>query len=455
MALPRKWVIIIPILAGVATIAMLKQNKLPPVQEPLQEQAKLVRTIKTPSLTVAPNTRGHGTVQPSRTWEAVAQVKGKIVEKHPQLEKGAILPRGTLILRIDPTDYELAIAQAEADIQATQAQIQEQEARANNTRASLKIEQAALALNENELQRKRALIGKGSVSHSDLESQERSLLAQQQSVQSQKNTLNLLPSQRAQLDAQLARHQSTLASARRNLANTEVRLPFTSRISEVSVEQDQYIREGEVLAMADDLQKAEIETQIPIDQMNGVLHAGRDNSGEMIDLLNRAGNTTPPPLGLSASIHLQEGSLVASWDARFARFSDTLDPKTRTVGVIVEVDEPYARVQPGIRPPLLKGLFVEVSLTGEPRPNSLVIPRSALHGDRVHVANGDRRLEIREVKVGLLQPEFAVIEQGLQAGEEVVVSDLVPAIDGMLLKTLPDEASLQHLTRQALGSVEQ
>ncbi|MES9964234.1 MAG: efflux RND transporter periplasmic adaptor subunit [Candidatus Sedimenticola sp. 20ELBAFRAG] len=442
----RRWVILIPILIGVAAIAFLKKNKMEPVQEPITEKPRLVRVIPVPSLTISPKATGHGTVQPGRTWEAVAQVKGRIVEKHPKLEKGAFLEEGSLILRIDPTDYELAIAQAEADIQASQAQLDEQDAKAANTRASLKIEEASLVLNEKELQRKRKLVGKGGVSRSDLESQERSLLGQQQSVQSQKNTLNLIPTQKALLQAQLARHQASLATARRNLANTEIRMPFTGRIASANVEQEKYVREGEVLASADGMARAEVETQIPIDQMSSLFR-----SGNAQNILNLSELNTHNGLELGARVALQEGALNASWDARFARISDTLDPKTRTVGVIIEVDQPYSQVEPGRRPPLFKGLFVEVTLSGKPRPDSLLVPRSALHDGKVYVANSENRLEIRPVEIALTQPEFAVIGNGVKAGEQIVVTDLNPAIEGMLLDVREDKRSLERLTGIANG----
>jgi RND family efflux transporter MFP subunit len=446
MPISKKWVILIPVIAGVAALMALKQSSNPPVQEARQEQARLVRVIRAPSLTVIPTAQGHGSVRPSRTWEAVAQVKGKIVEKQPALQKGAILEAHSLILRIDPADYELAIAQAEADIQATRAQLDELAAKSSNTEASLKIEQAALALNQKELARKRQLVDKGGISRSDLEVQERSLLTQQQSVQAQINTLNLFPSQKALLEAQLARHMATLASARRSLANTEIRLPFTSRIAEVNVEQGQYVREGELLVTADALDKAEIEIQIPITQMSHLVHASRP-----IDVLTLDPGDALQQIGLSATATLQENGLSASWEARFARLSDTLDPKTRTVGVIVEVDEPYANVMPGRRPPLVKGLFVQVTLAGKARPDSLVVPRSALHAGRLYVVNGQQRLEIREVEVEMLQPGFATIAAGLQPGEQVVISDLVPAIQEMLLKPVQDPATEQRLARLAAG----
>ncbi|MEJ1402121.1 MAG: HlyD family efflux transporter periplasmic adaptor subunit, partial [Candidatus Sedimenticola sp. (ex Thyasira tokunagai)] len=279
-----------------------------------------------------------------------------------------------------------------------------------------------------------------------LESQERSLLGQQQVVQAQKNTLNLIPSQKALLQAQLARHQATLAAARRNLANTKIRLPFTGRIAEVNVEQERYIREGEVLARVDGMARAEIETQIPIEQMSHLVP-----HGTTVNILNRGEMPTRERMGISARVQLQEGALSADWDARFARFSNTLDPKTRTIGVIVEVDEPYSQVLPGSRPPLIKGLFVEVTLTGKPRPGSPVVPRSALHDGHILIADGENRLRKKAVQITLLQPEYAVISAPLAEGEQLVISDLTPAIDGMLLKPQVDDQALQRLTRLTGG----
>ncbi len=341
---PRKWVILIPIVLGIAAVVMLKKQQSAPQQEEVSETPQLVRVIRVPAVTVVPRAVGHGTVRPSTTWEAVAEVKGKIIDKHPQLRKGSILEAGSLLFQIDPTDYQLAIAQTQADIQASEAQLQELEAKIANTSAALKIEQTALNLNEKELERKRQLIGKGSVSRSDLESQEQALLAQKQKLQSQKNTLNLIPSQQALLQAQLASHRARLAGAERDLEQTRVVMPFTGRIAEVNVEQNQYVREGEVLAIADGLQRAEVEAQIPIGQMSNLIRSDRE-----VDLMAMSGIDPVPSLGLSAIVRLQEGALTADWPGRFARISDTLDPKTRTVGVIVEVDEPYAKVQPGVQ----------------------------------------------------------------------------------------------------------
>ncbi len=441
----RKWVFFLPVLLGVAAVAVFKQGREAPQQAPVAEKPVLVRVMAAPRLAVRPRASGHGTVRPSRSWEAVAQVKGRILEKHPKLQKGAILAQGALLLRIDPAEYRLRIAQIEADIAATRAQLDEAAVKGDNIRAALAVERQALELAQKALERKKDLAVKGGVSRSDLEAQERTLLAQRQSVLTQRSSLNLLPAQRALLEARAAGLEAQLESARRDLANTEVRLPFDGRVAAVNVEQAQYVREGEVLAVADDMHRAEVEVQIPLERFASVIR-----SEGVLNLLPGAGvELGPERLHVEAEVRFDEGEIHARWAARFARVSDTLDPETRTVGVIVEVDEPYSDVQPGIRPPLLKGLFVEVVLTGPPAAELPVIPRSAYRNGRVLVADADDRLVIRPVTPALMQPGYLAIESGLEGGERVILSDLSPAIAGRLLQPRLDEAARQRLNAEA------
>jgi hypothetical protein len=77
-----------------------------------------------------------------------------------------------------------------------------------------------------------------------------------------------------------------------------------------------------------------------------------------------------------------------------------------------------------------------------------VVPRHALHLDRVYLVDGDR-LVIKPVEIESLLPDYAVIGAGLAPGDRVVVSDLVPAIDGMRLEGQPDTNALNRLVRAA------
>jgi multidrug efflux pump subunit AcrA (membrane-fusion protein) len=101
-------------------------------------------------------------------------------------------------------------------------------------------------------------------------------------------------------------------------------------------------------------------------------------------------------------------------------------------------------------------MYVRVELRGRPRPGRLVVPRAALRSDAdggpaVHVVNADQRLERRPIGLGLVQADFVAVTGGLAAGEWVVVSDLIPAIDGMRLEVVPDPALAARLRAAATG----
>ena len=145
------------------------------------------------------------------------------------------------------------------------------------------------------------------------------------------------------------------------------------------------------------------------------------------------------------------GDDIVEWPARFARIGDTVDPKTRTISAIVAVDGAYAKATPGQRPPLIKGMFVEIEIRTRARDESIVVPRSAFHDGRLYVVNVDSRLDIRSVTTGLVQGDLAAIDKGIEPGERIVVSDLIPAVAGMLLAPQSDDELLARLKAEAAG----
>lgn len=447
LLLPRLWLFLIPVLAGVAVLVFAVKTKTPPEQLPPQEATTSVRTISVPEVTLIPRAIGYGSIAPARVWQAVSEVSGKIVEIHPQLKKGAIISKGEVLLKIDPTDYNLAITQTEADIRAVSSQIEELNARQKNTQASLEIEKRSLELTKADFERKRKLLKQGNVSQAAVDQEERNVLKGRQSVQSLQNTLNLIPAERDVLRAQLAQHEARLEAARLDLERTEIIAPFNCRIAEVNVEATQYAGLGKVLAVADDIGVAEVTAQVPIGRLINLIPPDAKVPDVAAGLMSRLPNL----LGFDATVRLRASSVRAEWKARFTRINDAIDPETRTAGVIVAVDDPYRQAVPGSRPPLTKNMFVEVELKGRPRPSQIVVPRSSLHGSTLYVVNAESRLEIREVQTAFTQTDFAVIKDGVTAGETIVVSDPIPAISGMLVTPVDDPAALKNLVDMAEG----
>jgi RND family efflux transporter MFP subunit len=446
----RKLLFIPPILIGIAILYYMASGRQAPERKPPEERARAVRVITAEPVRLVPRVTGFGSVYPGTVWSAIAQVAGEVVYVHPGLKKGAILAAGTEIVRISPADFVLAISQAQANIRSAEAKLAELKVTETNTADLLKIENRGLELREAELKRKRDLFARGTVAQSALELELRETLAQRKKIQDLENALRLLPTQRAVQQEQIAVYQAQLDSAKLDLARTRIKLPFDARIAEVNVEAEQFVQTGGTLVTADSLDVAEVEAQIPISQFRAMIHAGAAGdlpTGITAQSLSRIVKT----IGFEATVRLRVGNDVVEWPARFARISDTVDPKTRTIGAIVAVDGAYANAVPGERPPLTKGMFVEIEIRTRAMDDRIVVPRSAFHNGRLYVVNADSRLDIRPVTTGLVQGDLAAIDKGIEPGERIVVSDLIPAVAGMLLKPQSDAEVLERLKAEAAG----
>ncbi|GKY89119.1 efflux RND transporter periplasmic adaptor subunit [Sinisalibacter aestuarii] len=426
------------IAAGAGYLAYTIQTKAPPAQIAREERRAAVRVVTAREGALSPVLIGYGLVTPASSFDAIAQVGGQVAWVNPALQRGAILPAGAVLLRIADEDYALAVAQSEANIRAAEAKLTELVVSEDNQRAALDIEMQTLALKAAELDRAERLNASGALPEAGLDAARAAHLAQRQKVQSIESALALLPVQRAVQDEQIAVSRAALETARLNLARTEITLPFEARVASVSVEVGRYLRAGEVAAVLDETETAEIEAQVPVARLRELLRLSGPEAGAyaadpttMTDVLQG--------LGLSAEVRLamDDGPLV--WPARVARVSDTIDIQTGTLGVIVEVSGAYSGAVPAEQPPLTKGMFVEVAITGRPVAG-FVVPRAALDGDRLHLVGDGERLEERRVTPLLVQNDLAVIGAGLEAGTRVVVSDIPMAIPGALLDPVEDAA---------------
>jgi hypothetical protein len=85
--------------------------------------------------------------------------------------------------------------------------------------------------------------------------------------------------------------------------------------------------------------------------------------------------------------------------------------------------------------PLAVGLYVDTVIEGRVIEQAVRIPRSALRaGDTVYVVDNAGLLRIRRVGVIHSSPDFAVIHEGLDAGEQVIISTIRNPLDGMAVQ---------------------
>lgn len=443
----RKWLIVPPVVLGIAVVGLLVFNRAGPERTPEQEGVRSVRVIRAVAVDVVPRAIGYGTAQPGQVWRAVAEVKGRVAEVHPQLKAGAMLKEGEVLLRIDPTEYELAIAQYEADIAQATAQLEELQAKETNDRASLEIEEASLALAERDLQRAETLLQRNATSAAEVDQQKRNVLVQRQSVQRLQNSLSLVPHQRKSLEATLAVKNAGLGQAELDLAKTVIKAPFDCRLGEVEIEPGQYLAAGQSLFEAHGTALAEVEIQIPLDQLRPLIHPDR----EFQPPVNMNAATVQELFDFRVIVRFRSGDFEAEWEGRVVRMREQLDPRTRTVALVIVVDEPYQQAIPGKRPPLIQGMYCEAELRGPVRKGQIVIPRSAFHNGHVYLVGNNSRLRRRKVEVAFAQSGFLCLKDGLQEGGMLVVSEPTPAIEGLLVEPVADKQLQRRLISQATG----
>jgi len=443
----RQATILAGLLVGLVLAALFVANRQAPTHGETPPRIPTLSIIEVKPMAFRLEARGYGVARPAETWRAVASVPGRLIERRPDLESGTLLNEGTLLLALDPTRYELAVAQAEAELARLSAERKSLKTEEENTRRLLELEQGRLALAEQELARIERMVESGSVSRSVRDEQRRATLAQRQAVAALENQLALLPSRRTQLEAQTRRAASQVQQAEEDLEDTRFVAPYDLRLGRVDVDLHQHVAAGQVLFEADSVAAAEVEAHIPYAMLRRLMGTvflpgngeGVSDMGERLDLS-----------AIRAEVQLV-GAEGIGWPARVTRVASGLDPGTRTARVVVTVDEPYRDARPPDRPPLQPDTYVSVRLSTENPEPLLVIPAAAVHHGEVYRVDGDDRLERCPVEVAFEQNDLAVIGAGLAPGDRVIVDDPVPALDGMAVAPRRDEALEQRVRELARG----
>ncbi|WP_199609557.1 efflux RND transporter periplasmic adaptor subunit [Flocculibacter collagenilyticus] len=426
-----KALLFVGLIAGVLFVivsVLLKQQ--PEVKDNIQ-RAKLVTVSKLKQQVIAPQVTGFGRVMPKHVWRGVAEVSGRVIYRNPVLESGRMVPANTLLLEIDPVEYQLMVAQAQANKNASQVKLARMLQEEKNLKVSLAIEQQRLTLAKQELDRKTNINKQGLISASNLEQQEQSYYAQLKVVEDIQSRVKLLPDDTKVTEAQLKVDEYKLLDAQRKLAKTKLTLPFNARIAEVNIEQDQVVALGETMLVAHKLGSVQVKAELAVHDLRTVV-ASLDiiPTEQLFPSIEKANFTGDITLTLNnQSFH---------WPARVTRIAQEIDANSATIGVFLEVEQDFKALDLPNKPPLGKGMFVSATITGAAKPH-LIVKEKALHGDKVYVMTEEDTLRMLPVSILFRNNGLVAISGDVQAGDRIVQNDLIPAIEGMKLRIAENE----------------
>ncbi|MCP3690342.1 MAG: HlyD family secretion protein [Gammaproteobacteria bacterium] len=439
------------IAVGLAVIiaVVLVKSKTPLPHTPSRLPEKPVDVIHAQTIPFRIHFTGYGNVEPANVLHSIAQLSGTISYVHHKLKSGETIEAGTTVVRIDAEDYTLTLKQTEADLQYSRSSLNELNEEEKTTQRSLVLAKKNLQFGEAEYSRIKSVYSQKLVSKSALDAEEQRVISLRQQVEELQGKMNGFKSRRQSVIAQIVRAEQEVKNRETILGRTEIVLPFTARIGTVNIDQGEFVSTGSMLFEAIDLKSVEIKAQLPTDSMRDLVSHLASTPADFEQLIRPGGNINDS-LKLSASVRLVSNMPGAIWEANVLRISESIDVTRQTLGIVVGVDDPYKKIIPGRRPPLLKGMFTAIDLYAPPRP-AMVIPRKSLHQGRVYIAGADDRLEIRSVETQLIQGDMVLIRKGIEEGVRIIITDLFPVIEGMPLQINVASDYQQLMKKNAAG----
>lgn len=428
------------LLAGVATFSALVLTKSEPSATPSEHLGRLVRAFRATPVSHRIAVHAYGTSRAGMEWTATAEVAGRITQLADAFEEGEMVQAGELLATIDKLDFELAVGSAETEVASRQQELMELEQKKANIESVVNLRQQQLDYARAELDRSENLLRRGAGTQADYDEASSTYVERQTAVRDLENQLALIPIQEKSLSIAVDAANLRLQQAQRDLEQCEVRAPFTALCISRDAELHEEAAIGRRLGSFLGLERAEIVSLVEPRRAVTLFPNLGDSFGP-IDLTSQTGSLVEEIrrrieiLGAPVDVTWRAGEGQAQWRGRLARVSAAVDEATRSVPLIIEVDDAFTAIRIGVRPALVPGMFVEVTIYGETLDDVFVVPRGVVRDGSVYVVR-DERLVIQQVHVLALEEHCAVIDTGLNIGDFVVMADLFPAADGMRLRVV-------------------
>ena len=363
-----------------------------------------------------------GTVEPRESLKLVAQVRGQIVEIDPAFKEGSFVQKKTRMIQIDPRTYGLEVERRKVQIKQAEAELKSLEQQVVNLKARLKIARSDLKLAKNEYLRLKKLIDRKVIAQSQLDRTEQAYLASQERLQAINNQLALVGPQKEQLIAARDMARVMYQEAQLDLERSSIVAPFDGWVLEKAVEVGQHVNIGQQLGKIYSSGQLDIEVRIPTKDLNWL----PADLGQEIPIL--------------ADVVFKNAGNEHVWSGRVARIKAMMDERTRTLPMVIEIDETPNSEQSRNPLRLRPGMFVTVRIKGKKIPNVFVLPRYLVYpGDVVYTVKDDT-LKSNTVKILRGYKDSVIIGEGLSEGDLIIKSPLSSPADGQMVRLKTDDS---------------
>lgn len=370
---------------GFSGFRFLKSRKKAPAHTEPVERSLQVEVVSALFDTVPVMIEAHGELRSIRRVDIAAEVAGSVVEVHPRLQVGEVIPQGELLFAIDDRDYR-------------------SEYESNKVRLAILTRDRDLT--RNDLERVRTLFEKNKVG---------TRAGVEKAEQAANNAAD-----------RLAQVRQAMTRAAINLERCRVIAPFTCRITRKDIEKGQYVAPGKIaLGLADD---SVLELEVPLDSRDALQwlqFAEGKNGGQG----SEAWFSRLRPVQCKVSWTEEPKNQAVGILDRVSLF----DEKTRTVKVVLRIEGKQFADRPE-RLPLVAGMFCRAEIPGRTLQKVVALPRWAVSFENTVYVVREGRLETVPVQVARVQDDKAYISGGLAEGDLVITTRLVDPLERSLVR---------------------
>lgn len=322
-----------------------------------------------------------GVVRAHNSTALTSRVSGRVHVVNNRFEDGAFFKKGDVLLELDPTDFDAALAGAEARLARAHAALAQEEAR----------------------------------------SQQALLDWQDLGYTEEPSDLVLRKPQLKEAEANVKAADADLIQAQRNLERSRVLAPYDGCVLKRNVGPGQSVSSSTPLGEIFSTDYAEVRLPLAAEHLPFIALPGEDGKGTIPVVLTDA---------LQADNEYQ-------WSAKIIRSEGVLDETSRELFVIARIDDPYGLASDG--PRLRVGQPVHARIEGKVMKNVFVLPRKSLRSptEVLLVNPEDDTIQRTDIAPIWSDENHVIVRDNLPDAWLLVLSRLPFAANGAKVEPVP------------------
>jgi multidrug efflux system membrane fusion protein len=336
--------------------------------------------------------RSIGNVEALSTIAVRSQIEGTLQKVY--FTPGQEVKKGDILFTIDPRPLQAALGQAEANLlKATLAVRQGQDIVAKDQATARNLRIIA--------KRDATLVEEGVISREEYDNAASAADAADAAVRADQSAVG-------NLQAAVKAEEANVQNSKVQLSYTTIRAPLSGKTGNLAVTAGNLIRADDTTPMVTITQAAPIYATFAVPERDLFRIKQYSSSTEFKTQAIIPGDESQPAFG------------------KLSLVDNTVDVTTGTIRLKATFENSDRRLYPG--------QFVNVVLTLGVQHDAIVVPSPAVQLGQdhsfVYVVKPDMTAEVRNIKTGAAIGDQTVIEEGLQAGEQVVTDGQLRLVPG-------------------------